>query len=657
MLNGDRPESLVALFEDSAKRFAHHFLFGTKDDWGTYHWVTYRDIQQRVDALRAALSRLGVSPGDVVGIVSGNREEFAVVAFAAFGLGATCVPMYEAELPAVWRYVIAESGVSVLFVSRPEIAERIKDLTREVLSLEHVFVMESEGPAAMASLERQGEEQPVAAIVPQPTDLAMVIYSSGTTSNPKGVMLSHRNLLFMPFGIPEILPGLGPETRTLSMLPWAHVYGLGAELFTAILVGGSIGFAESPTTFLDDVQKVRPTHLIAVPKVLNMLYQGIWERVNRETGLVGKLFRLGMLCAQVRKQEEGGYGQFKRALREGNGPALNEGMRRTLQAVEQFWETAERGQGLVEKARLLGQEGVSRMQSLFSPLRYSPLHDLGYLVTDRVVFEQVRQKLGGRLQCIICGAASLNPEIGQFFADLGMPIYDGYGLTEMAPIVSMNGPGACKPGTVGRPFPGVRVSIDLAVSDSGGSDGEIVVHGPNAMMGYLYQPQQTQAVLTEDGGVRTGDLGHLDEDGFLVLSGRLKEQYKLQNGKYVFPGSIEDEIRLLPFIKNAMVYGDGKPYNVCLVVTDLEGWKQGRGPELAGEPDPLAESEPFQVECAEAIREFLKGKFAAYEIPKKFLFADQDFTLDNGLLTHTLKLKRRNVYHQYRHQIESAYAE
>jgi long-chain acyl-CoA synthetase len=249
----------------------------------------------------------------------------------------------------------------------------------------------------------------------------------------------------------------------------------------------------------------------------------------------------------------------------------------------------------------------------------------------------------------------MNVEIGHFFSDLGIPVYDCYGLTETTPAATMNGPLAHKPGSVGRPIEHVRVEIDKMFAD-GGEDGEIIIYGPNVMQGYHNKPEATKEVMTEDGGFRTGDRGRLDKDGYLFITGRIKEQYKLENGKYVFPAAIEEEIELHPLVENAMIHGEGQAFNVCVVVPDFSVLeKYAAEHNMPTDPKELVRKKEIREMLSGEITKFLKGKVGGYEIPRKFIYLSENFTLDNGTLTQTMKLKRRVVLEQRKDQIKDLY--
>ncbi len=595
MYQYEKPDNLVELLEESVAKYADNPLFGTQNAGGEYEWVTYRKVGDRIDHLRGGLANLGVDKGDVVGIIADNRTEWAITAFAAYGLGARFIPMYEKDLRKTWQYIITDGGVKVLLVANKAIYDLVLQFKDQTPNLEHIVVIDRQGDNNMLALEQWGQDHPVASVRPRPGDIAVLIYTSGTTGNPKGVLLSHGNFTSNVISGGRLMPELNANSRSLSILPWAHSFGQTAELYNFIHLGGSIGFIQDITTIADDMGKLRPTYLIAVPRIFNKIYDSLWQNINASGGLAKKLFVMGVEA-----------GKQKRAL------AL---------------------------------QGKSAL-----------LTNLQFKLADAVVFKKIRQKFGGRLQGSITGSACMNVEIGYFFADIGIPVYDCYGLTETSPAVSMNSPAAHKPGSVGRPIENVKVVIDPVSAKNDNDEGEIVVYGPNVMQGYNNNPEATREVMTADGGFRTGDLGRLDEDGFLFITGRIKEQYKLENGKYVFPATLEEEIKLLPLIENVLIYGQGRPFNICLAVPDFEVLKgYAEENKLPTEPAELVERDEIKTLISDAITNFLKDKFHWYEIPKKFILMSEPFSTDNGLLTQTMKLKRRVVLKRYQSQIEALY--
>ncbi len=589
------PANLVDMFEDSVKKFSHRPLVGMKNAAGEYEYKTYGQVAKRVDDLRGGLAQLGVGKGDGVGLIINNSEAWGVIAFAAFGLGARLVPMYEKELLHIWRYIIQDSGLKVLFVVNEDVYELVKGWVDEIDSLEKIFIIYGSGENSMAAVEEMGRKNPVASVKPHYNDIASLIYTSGTTGDPKGVLLSHGNFTTNVQAAAKMFPHVDENVVTLSILPWAHSFGQTGELYLGIYLGGATGIMESVATVVDDMALVRPTLLIAVPRVFNRVYSGIHNMMAEKGGLALTLFNAA-------KKE-------------------------------------------AEKKRQTGKAGFK------------------FKILDKLVFGKIRARFGGRLKEAVTGSAAMNPEIAQFFIDIGIPTYDCYGLTETTPAMTMNSPAANRLGTVGRAIEKVTVVIDKSLVGEDSEDGEIVCFGPNVMQGYHNKPEKTAEVLVHDPelgtGFRTGDRGRLDEDGFLHITGRFKEEYKLENGKYVHPASLEEDIKLNPFVVNAMLYGDGKPYNVCLLVPDFEALKPVAGDMGLGgkRPEDLIKEEKIKDFVKAEVVQQLKKTYGGYEIPKKFMFLPEDFSLENGMLTQTMKLKRRNVYKQYQDQLEALYNE
>ncbi len=590
------PENLVDLFEQAVAKFQDRKLFGTKNEAGDgYDWITYGQVAQRVDYLRGGLAALGVGKGDGVGIIANNRNEWAIAAYATYGLGARYIPMYEAELPRIMKYIIADSGIKILLVSRGDILEKVKDFPEEIEGLEGIYVIEDDGDNSLAELERIGCKGPVPSIKPTPEDIAGLIYTSGTTGNPKGVLLSHYNLTTNALAATMVLPDyISAGDRSLSFLPWAHSFGQTAELHMLINFGGQTGFAESPLTIVDDLALVRPTLLVAVPRIFNKVFTGLKDKLAKQGGLAKFLFDMG-LAAAAEKRAAGGKAGFLTALKLG--------------------------------------------------------------LVDKLVYSKVREKFGGRMKMALSSSAALNPKIAEFFYDIGIPVCEAWGMTELSPAHTVNVPETNRPGSVGRPIPGCAVKIDRSVAPDSDREGEVIAYGPNVMVGYHNLPEATAEVLRADGGLHSGDLGWVDEDGYLYITGRIKEQYKLENGKYVFPVEIEEAIKLSMFIDSAMVHGANKPYNVAVVVPDwgVAGpWASKQG--LSDDPQTLVQN-PAVIEMIEhEVRQACAG-MAGYEVPKKILILPEPFGPENGILTPTLKLKRRVVHKHFGSDIEALYAQ
>ncbi|MCP4763061.1 MAG: AMP-binding protein, partial [archaeon] len=425
---------------------------------------------------------------------------------------------------------------------------------------------------------------------PNKDDIAGLIYTSGTTGDPKGVLISHGNYASMIKIVRDSFSTFDHNTKSFSILPWAHVFGQVGELYHGSVIGGCCGLMGSRETLLEDIVKIKPNTLIAVPRIFNTIYHGIYAKMAATGGIVEKLFHTAV--KEAVKKRETGKASFKLKL------------------------------------------------------------------LDKIVFEKIRQMFGGELKYAITGSAVMNTDIKMFFQDLGIETWDGYGLTESSLALSFNGPiYGNEMGSVGKPGKFITLKIDKTLTGPDSKDGEIIAYGPNIMQGYLNKPEKTAQVMTEDGGFRTGDKGWLDEKGFLHITGRIKEEYKLSNGKYVHPASIEEEIKLSPLITNAFISGAGKDYNVALVVPDPMAIKNIAEAKNIPVEDPqeLIKMEEIQNMLNNTITNQLKGTYGNYEIPKKIKYITEEFSLENGLLTQTLKLKRNKIIEKYGNDLNNLY--
>ena len=587
-------ESLVQVFNRSTTEFADRALFGVKRD-GQWQWMTYGEWGNRVRRLRTGLERLGVQAGDRVAIIANNSPEWAMGAYASYGLGAAYVAMYESQLDKDWQHILKDCGAKVLFVANEQIAERIRGFRDELPDLKEVIVISGtpkDGDHAFADLL---QNEPSDLVDPGPDAIADFIYTSGTTGNPKGVKLTHRNLAYNVSAIHAVFP-LEPDDRSLCFLPWAHSFGQTVELHGLFSMGASIGLAEAVDKIIANLAEVRPTVFASVPRVFNRIYDGLHARMKEEGGLKKKLFDAAI-------------------------------------------ETA-------EKRKALAAQG-----------KHSGWLDFKFKLLDNLVFSKVRERFGGRLKYAFSGGAAISKEVAEFIDDLGITVYEGYGLSETSPIATMNYPGARKIGSVGKPIPGVEIEIDVAATEDP-TQGEVVIYGHNIMEGYHHLDEANAEVLVEKNGkrgFRSGDMGRIDEEGFLHITGRVKEQYKLLNGKYVVPTPLEEKLKLSPYISNVMVHGVNREFNVAVVIPDyevLKGWAEERG--LDTDPASLAKNAEVRALIEGEVNK-LSADFKGYEKVRKLYIGDEDFTTENGMLTPTLKLKRRVVQERYGDAIDSLY--
>ncbi|MEJ7735342.1 MAG: long-chain fatty acid--CoA ligase [Polyangiaceae bacterium] len=585
-------ENLVELFERSTKLYGARDLFGKKkgEQWT---WTSYAEVQKQVEEFRGGLAAMGVQRGDNVCIISNNRVEWAVTAYACYGLGAALVPMYEAQLAKEWAFIAKDCSAVMVICATQEIYDKCQELPAKAPTVKHILCMAlpKDDPQSFQAVLEAGAKNPTPSISPKPEDTACLIYTSGTTGNPKGVILSHGNIASNISAVHSMLP-LGGDDRSLSFLPWAHSFGHTCELHAMLSMGASMALNDDVTKLVDQLSEVQPTLLFSVPRIFNRIYDGVNKQMTGKPKIIQSLFRNGLRAAAKKKK----------------GESLG------------LWE------------------------GLTLPL------------ADKLVFSKIRAKFGGRMKYAFSGGAALSKDVAEFIDGLGIRVYEGYGLTETSPIATANRPDAVRIGSVGKPIPGVKVVIDKsAIGD--GKQGEIVIHGPNIMQGYHNRDDENRAVFTEDRGFRTGDLGYLDDDGFLFITGRIKEQYKLENGKYVSPAPLEEQLKLSPYILNAMVYGDNRLYNTALVVADADAVKKWAAEQgIEGEGEKLLETPKVKEFLLTQVEQY-SSEFKGFEKIKKITVTGDDFSTQNDMLTPSLKVKRRVVWQKYGPKLEALYSE
>ena len=588
-------ETLVDLVTNSVATYPDNPLFGVRGTSGDWKWTSYAEFGDAVDKARGGLAALGAGPGDRVAAISDNRVEWAVGAYATYSLGAAWVPMYEAQTQKDWVYILKDSGAKVLFAATDGIRAQVEEVADQIPDLETIIVIDD--PAGGDAIDytellARGAENPAPVAVVSPDDLAGLIYTSGTTGDPKGVKLSHGNFASNINAIAEIFP-LEEDDRSASFLPWAHSFGQTVELHTLTYFGASTGLT-SAATLIRDMPEIQPTILVSVPTVFNKVYDGLKKRMEAEGGITQTLFDTAIANGRKKIQLE-------------------------KQGSRSQW--------------------VDIQNTLF----------------DKIVFTKVRAAFGGRLRYAFSGGAAISTEVAEFISAVGIVVYEGYGLTETSPIVTCNVKGARRVGSVGRVIPKVTVEIDTDITGDK-EIGEIVVHGPNVMMGYYNLPDADAEVFTGGGGFRTGDLGHVDDDGYLFIRGRIKEQYKLENGKYVVPSPIEEQLQLSGFISQVMVYGEQRPYNVAVVVPDieyLEKWAAENGLD-SSDLEALMEDEKVQELFTNELNRG-QASIKRYERVRDFVLEPDEFTPENGMLTPSLKVKRRAVMAKFGDEIDAMY--
>jgi len=565
---------------------------------GRWDAISSQEFLRRVAGLSTAFVELGVKPGDRVGLFSANRPEWHTADFAITGAGGVTVPVYFNESPDRMIYILKHCGARVVFVAGHAQLQKLLAVRADLPELEQIIVADC-GPdipveclryetliAGAGATDISTYRIRTSQILP--SQLASLIYTSGTTGEPKGVMLTHNNFCSNVHGVGHDFEINPAKDTALSFLPLAHVYGRTVD-YIYIFQGAPLAYVESVEAVGQALLEVRPTVTAAVPRVFEKIYARLVEQGSRTTGIKRVLFTWAMKIA-------------KRATP---------------------WRT------------------TGGLASLALKLQWK--------IADALVYKKIRLGTGGRLRLICSGGAPLSKDLAEFFWTVGIPIYQGYGLTETSPIVSNNYP-ANRIGSSGRPIEDVQVRI--------AEDGEILVKGPCVMQGYYKDPEATREVLTEDGWFSTGDIGYLDKDSYLYITDRKKDLIKTAAGKFVAPQPIENALKTSPYILNAMVIGDRRKFIVALIVPNPvtvaarladQGIKFASNEEMAAPPAVRA------LIDAEVKR--LTVHLAQYESIKRFALLPEDFTFDNGSLTFTLKLKRRVVEQHYQSVIESLYAD
>ena len=599
-MNAPPPATLNQLFFAAVERFFDRpAAFRAKRE-GRWAALSYAEVLERVQAASLGLLELGLAPGDRVAILSENRVEWALSDFACLAAGCIDVPVY-ATLPAKQvEYILRDSGAVAACVSTRAQLEKLREVRASLPALKHVIGFDEDlsGPGLMsftALLEsgRAAAERAEAwkerALEVRTDDLATIIYTSGTTGDPKGVMLTHGNLASNVAACLELLP-LSQRDACLSLLPLSHVFERMAGHYLMFLAGVVINYAEGFEQVPANLLEVHPTVCCAVPRLYEKVYARAFEAASAGSPLKRKLF---------------------------------------------FW------------ARRVGDEWTQyRLAGKPIPTDLR----LARIVADRLVFSRIRARVGGKLRYFVSGGAPLSPEIARFFYAAGLPIYEGYGLTETSPVISVNTPQHLKIGTVGRPIRGVEVRI--------AADGEILTRGPHVMRGYYHKPEATQEALDPDGWFYTGDIGELDAEGYLRITDRKKDLIVTAGGKKVAPQPIEGLLKLNKYISNAVLLGDRRKFPIALLVPNferLEAWAREAG---------LSWSTREQLVSLPAVEEHLAAEakknlrdLAQFEVPKRFLILPRDFSIEQGELTPKLSIRRKVVEQHLADRIDALYAE
>lgn len=599
------PKTLIRIFLDSVEqhRKSAHFMRRLPDTAGRGRWESLSSERARrdVESLAMGLAALGVRRGERVALLSENRYEWAITDLATLGQGAVTVPIYPTLTAPQVRYILDNAEARVCVVSTTAQLEKLLAVADSLPRLATIVVLDpppaSRDPrvrawsAVLADGERRAAAEPNAfrslAEGTKPGDLATIIYTSGTTGDPKGAMLTHANIASNVEAALQVVD-LNASDSCLSFLPLCHIFERMAGLYAMLAAGATIAFARSVDTVAADAQEVRPTVLTGVPRFYEKVYARVMENASAQPPLRRAIFHWGLTQGRA-----------------------------------------------VAQLHFKGQKPGFPL-SLFAG------------IADKLVGAKVRERVGGRLRFCISGGAPLGPKIMEFFFAIGIPIVEGYGLTETSPVICLNVPGKERPGAVGPPIPGTQVSF--------GAEGEILCKGPGVMQGYFRNEEATRACL-RDGWFHTGDVGHLDAEGNLRITDRLKDLLVTAGGKKVAPQPLEGRLKTSRWVSEAVMLGDQRPYCVALLVpnfANLEIEAKAHGWPMASRRELLAAA-PVRALFQGVIDELNAG-LAPFETIKKFELLDRDLSADAGELTPTLKVRRKVVSQTFKEQIESMYA-
>ena len=598
-------KTLIRIFLDTVAQQPRPALFMRRvgDIAGKGRWESLSSERARTDveSLALGLAGLGVRRGDKVALLSENRYEWAITDLATLGQGAVTVPIYPTLTAPQCQYILENSEAQVCVVSTPAQMEKVLAVAASLPKLTTIVVMDPPPVArdprvrpwttVLADGERRRTADPngfrVLADATRPNDLATIIYTSGTTGEPKGAMLTHDNIASNVLACLEVVE-LKPTDSCLSFLPLCHIFERMAGLYAMLAAGCTIAYARSVDTVAADAQEVRPTILCGVPRFFEKVYARVMENAGQQPALRRAIFHWGL-----------GVGQQMARLR--------------FQG-----KTAGLGLGFVAT------------------------------VADRLVGHKVRERVGGRIRYCISGGAPLGPKILEFFFAIGIPILEGYGLTETSPVICLTQPGRERPGAVGPPIPGTEIRF--------GPEGELLVKGPGVMQGYFRNDEATRAAL-RDGWFHTGDVGHLDDEGFLRITDRLKDLLVTAGGKKVAPQPLEAKLKTSRWVSEAVMLGDQRPYCVALLVpnfANLEAEAKAKGWPASSRRELLAS--PGVRSLYQGMIDELNAGLAPFETIKRFELLDRDLSAEAGELTPTLKVRRKIVSQTFAGLIEGMYA-
>lgn len=559
------------------KNYPNENMFVTKTN-GKWIGVSTKVFLDEAMAISRGLIAMGVQAGDMIGLVSGTRYEWNVMDIAIQQVGAIVVPFYPNISESDYTYIFNDAGIKLCVVADQELHEKITRIRPSISTLEHIFAMEEDVPGSKhwSEIKNDSESIPVSDVQARMDkvkneELATIIYTSGTTGNPKGVMLSHNNILSNVDACIEPIPA-DQNSKVLSFLPVCHIYERMLH-YLYMYIGCSIHFAESMETIGDNIREVNPDVFTAVPRLIEKVFDKIMAKGDDLTGIKRKLF---------------------------------------------FWAV-----DLAEEYDVVGK-------SFFYGIKLK--------IARKLIFSKWQEALGGNVRAIASGSAALQPRLARIFLAADIPILEGYGLSETSPVCAVNSfQKGIRIGTVGAVIDGVEVKI--------AEDGEILVKGPNVMLGYYNLPEKTAEVI-KDGWFHTGDIGEFQEGKYLKITDRKKEIFKTSGGKYIVPQAMENKFKESRFIEQIIVIGEGQKFPSAMIVPNFEfmkEWAKRKKIDIGdGSDASLIASEKVKARVQEEVDFFNKG-FGSWEQLKCVELLDQEMSIEGGEMTPTLKLKRKKI--------------
>jgi long-chain acyl-CoA synthetase len=570
------------------EKYPNPKMFVTKTE-GEWIGESTQSFIDKVNLISRGLISLGIAAGDKIAVASNNRVEWNMMDIAIQQTGAIVVPIYPNISVAEYAYIFNDAGIKLCVVDCQELHDKIASIQDKVPSLKFLFTFNHANSEHWSKISEKAQETELAEVEKRKNavkreDLVTIIYTSGTTGNPKGVMLSHNNLLSNVEGCLPRIPA-DEHSRVLSFLPACHVYERMLH-YLYMKIGCSIHFAESMDTIGENIKEVKPHVFTAVPRLIEKVFEKIMAKGEELTGIKRKLF---------------------------------------------FWAVK-----LAEQFEVEGKSSWYRFK-------------LG--IASKLIFSKWREALGGNVNAIASGSAALQPRLARMFMAAGIPILEGYGLTETSPVVSVN----CfdkgiKIGTVGPLLENVAVKF--------AEDGEILVKGPNVMLGYYNLPEKTKEDIDEEGWFHTGDIGEMIEGTFLKITDRKKEIFKTSGGKYIVPQAMENKFKESRFIEQIMVIGENQKFPAALIVPNfafIRDWLKREQIECKDDSNYSICNHSKVIDKINKEVSTFNENYGNWEQIKKFNLLDQEFSIEGGELTPTLKLKRKIILEKYKDVVTKLY--